>query len=254
MRFLQRSLTIITTKLDGISWKLRCLRNFLSSVLFNFTYLPFNQARHLPIWVTNLHFKWWSRYGGKIIIDTPNIYYRMIKMGVSYNYWFPDGGINLQVDGTIIFKGKCIIGNNSTVYVKSGSTLTIGENVLLSANNKVICECGITIGDNSRVGWNCQIMDTDFHYMRNIETGELTKTISKPIMIGKNNWFGNGCTIFKGFQTAEFVTIGSGTKCRGHIDEPYTIWGNDAKLIKLREGWCRDFTNDLDLYNLNYVL
>lgn len=242
-----RYLTVRLSRIKkNVILKLEYLRDFLSSLVFNFSYLPYNQAKYLPIWVRKVRFCKSSPYRGKIVIDTPNLHSRMIKLGVDCNFWYPDGGIKLDLCGTLIFKGECIIGNNSTIYVKKGCELVIGDNVRFTANNSIICECGITIGNNCRIGWNCQMMDTDFHYMRNIETGELTKTISKPIIIGNNNWFGNSCSIFKGFQTADYVTLGGGTKCRGRIEVPYTVWGNDGKLLKLREGWCRDFTNDID--------
>ena len=248
MKGIQRVVLSVSKLRTQVSIKLRYLKDYFSSVLFNYTYLPYNQAKHLPIWVSNLHFNKWSRFKGEIIIDAPVIYKRMIKLGVNYNYWYPDGGIRLQLYGTIVFKGKCIIGNNCTFYVNYGCSLTFGENVHISANNSIICESGITIGDNCRIGWNCQMMDTDFHYMKNINTGELTKAIKKPIIIGAHNWFGNSCAIFKGFQTVDFVTIGGGTKCLGRIEEPYTVWGNDGRMIKLKEGWCRDYSNDADLH------
>ena len=233
-----------------IIWKFILIKNFISSVIFNFVYLPYHQAKYLPIWVSNLHFHRWGHYRGKIVIDSPHIYKRMIKLGVNYNFWYPDGGIKLDISGTIIFKGKCIIGNNSTIYIKEGCTLTIGDNVIMTSDGIILCECGIEIGDSCRLGWNTQMMDSDFHYMKNVETGQSSQTIRKPIVIGKNNWFGNGCNIFKGFQTADYVTIGSGSKCRGRIEESYTVWSNDGRLIKIKEGWYRDLEKDADYYSM----
>ena len=223
--------------------------DFASSVVFNYSYLPFSQARLLPIWVNRLHFSKYAKYCGKIVIESDTIYPRMIRLGVDFNYWYPEEGIKLFVHGTIIFKGKCLIGNNSTIYVKNGGTLIIGDGVSLSANNSILCENSITIDNNTKIAWGCQIMDTDFHYMHNVKSGECTLTKSKPIYIGQNNWIGKNCEIFKGFITCDYVTVGGGSKCLGQIVEPYTVWSSGGKMEKLKDGWCIDRTKDPDLFS-----
>lgn len=227
----------------------RYLYNLYKSIVFNFTYLPFDQAKSLPIWVESLSFGKEAAYTGKIVIESDTIKHRMIMLGVRYNSWYPYAGISLQNFGTIIFKGQCIIGNSSAIYVGSGCTLTIGDDTQMSSSSKVICETGITIGRKTRIGWNSLLMDTNFHYMTNILDGSTNEKIKAPITIGQHNWFGNNCSIFKGFTTTDYVTIGSGSKCRGKIDKMYSVWSNDGKLHLLQENVYRDLGKDRNMYN-----
>lgn len=225
-------------------------KEYLASWLFNNIYLPREQAKKMPIWVRHLHFFKWSYYKGKIVIDSDKLYPRMIRLGAMYNSWYPDSGITLQLDGTIVFKGKCIIGNDVYIYVSNDAVLTIGEDCYLGASNRLICDNRITIGNHTRFGWNCMLLDTDFHYMTNINDKTTNMKISAPISLGKNNWLGNGVTVFKGFATADFVTIGAGSKCRGKVERPYTVWANDGKLHLLAENVYRDLSKDKNIWEL----
>ena len=89
-------------------------------------------------------------------------------------------------------------------------------------------------------------MDTDFHYIRDAEDLSLSKKDDK-IQIGKNNWIASDCRIYKGFKSCDYVICGSGSKCRGHIDEPYTLWVNKSKLEKVKSNCYRDLSLDPDL-------
>lgn len=188
----------------------------------------------------------------QIRIESSHIFPKMIKLGVNLQSWYPGNKVTFQLKGgTIIFKGNCLIANDSCIYVGRGSTLTFGNDVLISSSCKIICESGVEIGDNSRIGWNTMIMDTNFHYLRDVKTGKLSK-IKSPICIGAHNWVGNGCSIYRGFSSCDYVTIGANTQCRGKIDIPYSVWGNDKGLNMIKEGVFRDLS--MDNYDWSHIL
>ena len=230
---------------------LRIAVSWYQSLKLNFAYLPFRQAIKMPIWVCNPC--WYDgKYEGRIKIDSNLISSRMIKLGVNLQSWYPGNKITLQLKGgDIIFKGNCLVANGTCIYVGYGSTLILGNNVLISSNCKVISESGIRIGDNTRIGWNTLIMDTNFHFLRNNKTGKLSN-IKSPINIGAHNWFGNGCSIYRGFTSCDYVTIGANTQCRGKIDIPYSVWGNDKGLNMIKEGVFRDLS--MDNYDWSHIL
>ena len=62
------------------------LRAIISSLYFNFKYLPFNQALKLPILLYKPYFK---ELKGKVVIDSSNIYFGMIRMGFGVHYNIP---------------------------------------------------------------------------------------------------------------------------------------------------------------------
>lgn len=168
----------------------------------------------------------------------------MIRLGFPSVSLYPDTGISIENNGgTIIFNGKCSIGNNSYIsigqngYVKFGNSFSASTTLRLTSYDKII------FSERDRLGWDILVMDTDFH--------KLTKTscgYSKgraPVIIGSNNWFGNGCRIMKRTQTPDYCVISAGTTLSGKVDVPeYSVIGNDKKVIVKATGVWRNIDDD----------
>jgi Acetyltransferase (isoleucine patch superfamily) len=60
-----------------------------------------------------------------------------------------------------------------------------------------MCFDSITIGDRVAITWDCQIMDTSFHYIEDVEFHSINP-LTKKIVIGSYVWVGNRTTISKG--------------------------------------------------------
>ncbi|WP_439185740.1 acyltransferase [Carboxylicivirga taeanensis] len=207
------------------------------TIFLNFHKLPFKQAIRLPILVTrNTYF---YDLSGKIIINAP-VKPFMIRIGYfgEDTCAWKDGRALLKVRGTLIFKGNSHYGIGVSIRVEPNSKLVIGDNVRISNNTKIICYEDIEIGNNCRIAWECQIIDTTFHYIKNINTDEIS-ILNAPIKIGNNNWLGNRSNIMKGTNTPDFCIIAGGSLCNQHYDIPnYSmIAGVPAKLKKT--GICR---------------
>ena len=87
----------------------RLLRNILKSVYFNFHYLPFKQAVHLPILLYKPKLR---ELKGTIRFDC-KVKFGMVFLGFPYAPIYPNSGIMFQnLGGTIVFKGSCNIGNS----------------------------------------------------------------------------------------------------------------------------------------------
>lgn len=86
------------------------LKSLPYSLYFNFHYLPIRQAIKLPIILYSPHF--WS-LKGKIIIDAPQIYFRMIRLGL-FNGGLSNGHgfVWMNEAGTVNFPWK--------IYCRSG--------------------------------------------------------------------------------------------------------------------------------------
>lgn len=208
--------------------------NFISSLIFNFTYLPFAQAVKMPIWVENISFPF-RGYSGKILIESDMIRYKMIRLGHRYNSWYPFSGFRLQLRGTIIFHGEATIGNNSTIYVGNGSILNVGDGVYMAASTKIICQSGIDIKANVLIGWNSQISDTDFHALIDLVSGKITK-IKSPVVLEEGVWLGNNVIVSKGTKLAKNTIVSSGSVVNGRFKEENVILkGNPA--VKVSEGY-----------------
>ena len=220
------------------------LRSLPQTLYFNFHYLPFRQAIHLPILLYKPRLvdmkgsvKICCTGGGKIR-------YGMIRLGFHHVPLYPNSGITYENHGgTITFHGRCTIGNNAAISVGEKATLDIGDNVLNTSSLKLVAYDKVVIGERVRFGWAVLLMDTDFH--------KLTKTkggYSKghaPVVIGSNNWFGNGCRIMKRTSTPDYCIIQGGTTLSGPVEAPpYSVVGTDSKIIVKTTGVWRNVDDD----------
>ncbi len=228
-------------------WKTR--KNFyylISSIYFNLHYLPFKQAIKLPILLYKPKL---VKTKGKIIIDTPDIKFGMIRFGFWRVTLYPNSGIIYENNGgTIIFRGDCTIGNNSSISIAKSGNITFGENFLATSSFKIASYRNIEFGKKTRIGWDSLIMDTNFHPIMDIKTGK-NKKASGPIKIGDYNWFGNKCTIMHSVTTPERCIYGmSSILTRGNISESYCVHaGNPLKVVT--RDVMRDYDNDIETYD-----
>ena len=112
----------------------------------------------------------------------------------------------------------------------------------------------VEFGDNVRVGWDAIIMDTDFHRMKNRETGTFTKGYA-PVLIGRNCWIGCRCTILKGTKLPAYCTLAAGTTIGKKIDgEGYKIISNTSELKIVKENYYRELGNDAIVYPVDSII
>ena len=84
----------------------------LPSLWFNLKYLPFKQAIKLPILLYRPTF---LRLKGSVVIESDDIRFGMIKLGLFTSAVYPNSGITIRNDGILLFKGECYIGNDTYI-------------------------------------------------------------------------------------------------------------------------------------------
>ena len=124
------------------------------------------------------------------------------------------------------------IGSNlqGAIYVESGASLTIGNDVGMSSTRMWIHE-SVTIGDNVKIGACVLITDTDAHpldYCRTSNEG----TKSAPIEIEDDVWVGAHSIILKGVTIGARSIIGAGSVVTKSIPSDCVAAGNPCKVIK----------------------
>lgn len=211
----------------------------IPSLFFNLYYLPFKQAIKLPIILYKPHY---YRLNGKVIIDSA-ISFGMIRLGLPSTSIYPLNGIAWDCCGTIIFKGRCAIGANSSIVVEEKGVLHFGDNVSSSTSTKIDCENNITIGKDVRLGWNVTIMDSGKHRLKDMEGNFISKGYGE-VRIGANNWFGSNCFVMQNATTPDFCISAAGSIINRDLSKLPThcmIAGSPAKLVK--EGIWRDMND-----------
>lgn len=161
------------------------LRNLFQTIWFNFYYLPLKQAIKLPILLYKPKL---LKCKGSVRICNKEIKTGMIVLGYYRVSLYPNNGLVFENNGgSITFHGKCFIGNDSKISVGETGNINFGDCFSSTASLKIISYIGITLGNNVSCGWECLIVDTDFHQMKYVECSDMPPSFGR-IRIGNNCW------------------------------------------------------------------
>ncbi len=207
----------------------------LNTLRFNLHYFPLKEAIKFPVFVsrgTKL-----DTLKGEIKIDAP-LQTGMIKIGYG-NVGVFDKRIHRaiwEVSGKVIFKGEAMLKFGVKITVGETGILTIGDKFRISTNSAILCFKKISFGSNCRISWDVIMMDTDFHYITNLE-GEILNAPSE-IKLGNNTWVGMQCVFSKGAILDDNVIVASNSLINKSIKGSYQIiGGSPAKILKKDVTW-----------------
>jgi len=203
------------------------LRALPKTIIFNFKYLPFNQAIFLPVFIS--HRVWLMELSGQVKVHKTKM--GVIKIGFGEVGIFDQmrsRGI-WQVSGLVEFKGKSNIGHGSKISVSG--TLIVGENVNVTAESAIIAKNSVNIGDNVLISWDSLIMDSDFHKIYDSSGNHLNP--SMPVNIGCNVWIGCRVLILKGVTVAEGVVIAASSTISKSIDLESSVAGEVGGVVSV---------------------
>ena len=226
-----------------------CKINWLKTLWLNFKVLPFKSAIKCPIVVA---------YNTKIknigkIIFTNKIYPAMVSLGVIRLSAFETTSNPLIFNnrGTLEVGGRLKIHPGAVFAIVKGATIKVGNCVGFGANSRVVCRKSIIIGNNVQCSWDTQILDSDFHFLYNIEKDKYYPR-TKEIVFGNNVFIGNGCTVGKGTVLPDGCVVSCISKVSGDFTtegENLLIAGNPAKVIKkgvnISSGWYPEKENEI---------
>lgn len=124
----------------------------------------------------------------------------------------------LRENSKLNFEGPSEFSSKFLVRTSSNAELSIGKNTFFGSTVKLIGIYKISFGEGTRIAFESQVIDSDFHYIYNLDKKQV-KPREKEITIGAYNWIGNRTTINKGAITKPF-TIVTGSSI---INKDYTV-------------------------------
>jgi len=213
-------------------WKHRWNYNFnlFKTIYVNFTFLPFKQAIRFPVLVYG-KVKIYA-HSGKMVIEDP-VRSGMIHLGMNTDKFSASrGGALINISGKLIFKGTAQF---SVDYVLNiFGECTIGKYSTIGNGVKICCWNKISIGKSSRITNESQVFDTNFHYVRNIETGRVDRRDGE-IVIGDYCWIGNRTTIAKGARLPDYSLVAGNSLVNkdfieSNVKYPF-LAGQPAKIV-----------------------
>ena len=178
---------------------------------------------------------------------------RKLIYNVAFKTKFKYFGQNtrLEISGKIKIGNNVYIGDNVTLIVEKGATLTIGNNSFIGENCYIKCYggkieigqhvsinsksflngCGnLKIGNNTRIGTQ-SIMIASNHKFDDPNILIKDAITKKGISIGENIWFGARVTILDGVNITNNVVIGACSLVTKNINESGVYVGVPTKKI-----------------------
>ena len=220
-------------------WKVifRCFFLYLNwkTLYFNVVYLPFREAIRLPVFLSrNTKLKCLKGSIKIYGIRRPG----MIRIGAE-EIGIYDSKHNRPVwenSGLVVFEGHAVIKYGAKLIVGEGATLKLGNNFRITSGSAIICYKSVQFGNDCRIAWDTQIIDTDFHKVFDSESNHLNP--DKEIRMGNNCWIGNHCLVQKGTQLGDMVVLSSNSMINKVFEESHVILaGSPARIIKTSIAW-----------------
>lgn len=207
---------------------------YLYSAFFCLRYLPFSQARKLPILV-HPSVKIKKLHKGDIIIKG-KIWKSMISIGF-------DGTIGrcnqktliyVKRGGHIIFNGYTCISKGCRMVVHQAN-LTFGAKLTFNGDCFFSCYNDITFGNGIICGWNVSLLTTNGH---SIIVDGISKEITAPVVIGNHVWIGADSVINKGVSIPNGCVIAHHSIVTKSFDEENSLYGGfPAKKLRSNVTW-----------------
>lgn len=109
-----------------------------------------------------------------------------------------------------------------------GYNITLGRGVFLNFNCCILDVVAVSIGDNTQIGPNVQILTAD--HPRDPAQRRQMLEFGRPIAIGANVWIGGGAIILPGVTIGDDAVIGAGSVVTRDVPPGATAVGNPARV------------------------
>ena len=123
---------------------------------------------------------------------------------------------------------------NTYAYIEArneDAIILFGNNININNSFTAVAEKSITIKDNVLIGYNCSIIDSDFH---NLDPTKRNNSNQKAacVIISKNVFIGNNVSILKGVTIGENTVVAANAVVTKSFPANIIIGGNPAKIIR----------------------
>jgi hypothetical protein len=137
----------------------------------------------------------------------------------------------MDENSKLIIDGYFTAGPGAAVILNKNAVLQVGD-VYVNSDTKLICSESIRIGDGTRISWDVEIRDSDFHKMIRDDF-----RVSKPIDIGSHVWIGSRATILKGVRIGAGAIVATGAVVTRDVPENCLVAGVPARIVRKNVKW-----------------
>lgn len=137
---------------------------------------------------------------------------------------YQTGGGTIFVDDFVSFSPNVMLSVRSC-NPSNPAILSIGTMTHIGERTEIHCGTSIKIGKHVRIGWDCLILDRDYHATSN----EKLEKVS-PVIIEDNVWVGCRAIILKGVIVGHNAIVGAGSVVTKNVEPSTLVAGNPAKV------------------------
>lgn len=138
----------------------------------------------------------------------------------------------MHENSILAINGICKVGCGVVIALLKNAVLELGNDVYVNSGSTLICKDHIQIGNGTRISWNVEICDTDFHRVMRRDS-----VISKPIEIGRNVLIGRRAMIMKGVKVGSGSVVAAGAIVTKDVPEKCLVAGVPARIVKRKIRW-----------------
>ena len=167
-------------------------RNWWAILYFNFKMLPFRQAVKFPFdFYGAIRFQ---SLRGKVELNG-QVRRGQFQFGRFQYEIFHKEPTVITIDGLWKFNGSVMcMGIGSQIEIHEKAIFEMGEDIVFGARARIFIRKNVVLQNHIRFSWEVQLFDSNFHFMRNIETG-MIPYINKSVFIDDHCWIGNRTSI-----------------------------------------------------------
>lgn len=114
--------------------------------------------------------------------------------------------VRLRINGILNFNGPCIISGGANISIEKDGCIRIGSFTRICSGVYLKAVDSIQIGDFTWITAESIVMDSDIHFVKNINTGIIKKNTA-PIIIGKYCWIVMRSIISKGTVLPDYTIL-----------------------------------------------
>lgn len=212
--------------------------NVLKTLYVNFRIFPLKVAVKLPLQI-GWRVEFQHLYKGCVKLDdNVRLNRYMVKIGITSfpmistksNYTL----IRFAKNGTMSFGNDVLIHNGVSLITSEGGNIRIGSDCVINQRTKIYSQKTVTIGNHCRIGWECQILDSDCHLVFNENKGTIGNPIGE-IKIGDNVWIASRSSVMKGVTLPSYSIVSGNSvvlKSFGDVTTKGNLFAGSPAVLK----------------------
>ena len=213
------------------TWSLR------KSLWFNFRYLPFCQAIHLPVLLSrNVEVKYCRKNSIEFM---GGVKFGILQIGYCDNDIYYSNKSAINIKGTIWIHGTGMhfFGAGLNLTIKEEGILEIGNNFAVSVDARINVAKRISIGNDNMWSYGNTIMDNDSHPIYDSSGNQINH--HREVVFGNKVWMACYCIILKGADIPDGSIIAAGSIISKSPTQTKTIITTGGKVIRENITWER---------------